>query len=153
MKEFRIGSAEETTKLGKKLGEILEKGDIVCLIGNLGTGKTAFTNGIAEGLGIKGYITSPTFTLVNEYKGRVTLYHFDVYRITDPDEMFEIGFEEYLEGSGVVVIEWADAIGDLIPKEHIRVEIKKDHPAGSDARILRFDFKGDKYKLLEDRFA
>lgn len=153
MKEFRTGSAEETAKLGKKLGEALEKGDIVCLIGDLGTGKTAFTNGIAEGLGIKGYITSPTFTLVNEYKGRVPLYHFDVYRITDPDEMFEIGFEEYLEGSGVVVIEWADAIGELIPKEHIRVEIKKDLPSGSDARILSFDFKGDNYKLLEDRFA
>jgi tRNA threonylcarbamoyladenosine biosynthesis protein TsaE len=153
MKEIKTESAQETVELGRKLGMALRKGDIVCLTGNLGVGKTAFTGGIAAGLGIKGYITSPTFTIVNEYKGRLPLYHFDVYRITDPSEMFEIGFEEYLEGSGVVVIEWADIVKELIPNEHIHVEIKKDPKGNSDARTLLFDFGGKKYKDLEDYFA
>ena len=110
MKEFKTFSQEVTIEIGKALGRLLNTGDIVCINGDLGTGKTVFTNGIAKSLGIKEHITSPTFTIVNEYSGRVPFYHFDVYRISDSEEMFEIGFEEYLYGEGIVVIEWADII-------------------------------------------
>ena len=84
-------------KLALRLGKLLRGGDVICLEGNLGTGKTAFTSGIAEALGVKGYITSPTFTIVNEYNSKIPLYHFDVYRIANSEEMYEMGFEEYLE--------------------------------------------------------
>ncbi|MCX7711025.1 MAG: tRNA (adenosine(37)-N6)-threonylcarbamoyltransferase complex ATPase subunit type 1 TsaE [Clostridia bacterium] len=149
MIEIRTDSVEETVDIGTKLGSLLEKGDIICLSGNLGTGKTAFTNGIAAALGIEGYITSPTFTIVNEYKGRLPLYHFDVYRIADPEEMFEIGFEEYTDGNGVVVIEWPEQIQDILPAERIWVEIKKDLAAGVDTRIITIEFKGKKYSEYE----
>jgi len=119
MKEIRTCSQEDTIEFGKKLGVLLKKGDIVCITGDLGTGKTVLTNGIASALGIDEYITSPTFTIVNEYeKGDISLYHFDVYRISDPEEMFEIGFEEYLYGDGIVVIEWADLIKSILPDEN-----------------------------------
>ena len=125
MKEFKTFSQEETIEIGKALGRLLNTGDIVCINGDLGTGKTVFTNGIAKSLGIKEHITSPTFTIVNEYSGRVPFYHFDVYRISDSEEMFEIGFEEYLYGEGIVVIEWADIIKDILPTEVIQVTIQK----------------------------
>ena len=97
-------------------------------------------------MGISGYITSPTFTIVNEYKAKIPLFHFDTYRIADCDEMFEICFEEYIEGNGVVVIEWADLIKEVLPKEHIRVDIMKDLPSGVDLRIIKVDFIGNRYK-------
>lgn len=153
MKKFITNSTEETVNVGYKLGRLLNKGDIITLTGDLGAGKTAFTGGIAAGLGIKGYITSPTFTIVNEYEGELPLYHFDVYRIADPDEMFEIGFEEYLEGSGIVVIEWADMVKSLLPSEFIGVDIKKDEITGEDARIVTFNFIGKKYNRLEENFC
>jgi tRNA threonylcarbamoyladenosine biosynthesis protein TsaE len=118
-------SGEETQSCGYKLGSLLKPGDVVVLEGGLGAGKTVFTGGIAKALGIKGYITSPTFTIVNEYSGSLPLYHFDAYRIDDPDEMFEIGFEEYLEAGGVVVVEWAERIKELIPDNNIYVKIEK----------------------------
>lgn len=149
MIEFRTHSAEETAELGKMLGKLLQRGDVLCLGGNLGTGKTAFTGGIAAALGVDGYITSPTFTLVNEYKGRIPLYHFDVYRIADPEEMFEIGFEEYLDGGGVVVIEWAERIQGVIPREYIRVEIAKELEISLDTRVIRMWFHGERYKDYE----
>lgn len=148
-------SPEQTNRVGFTLGELLKTGDVICLIGNLGAGKTAFTSGLAHALGVTGYITSPTFTLVNEYNGKIPLYHFDVYRIAEPEEMFEIGFDEYLYGSGIVVIEWADLIRDILPEEYIRVDIKKDLPNGIDKRILTLEFKGQRYvgyeKLMEER--
>jgi tRNA threonylcarbamoyladenosine biosynthesis protein TsaE len=118
-------SEEETSKVGKFIGEKLVLGDIIALNGDLGAGKTHFTKGIAEGLGILDYITSPTFTIVNEYEGKIPLYHFDVYRIEDIEEMYEIGFEEYLYGNGVCVIEWSDIVRDLLPKNIINIYIKK----------------------------
>jgi len=145
-------SVEQTIEVGMKLGRKLGKGDIVYLTGDLGTGKTAFTNGIAASLGINGYITSPTFTIVNEYLGRIPLYHFDVYRIADPDEMFEIGFDEYIDGNGVVVIEWAELIKDILPSEYIRVEIVKDLGGGQDTRAIGIEFTGKKYEGYELNF-
>lgn len=144
-------SADQTVEIAKKFGKILVGGDIVCLTGGLGTGKTAFTNGIAAALGINGYITSPTFTIVNEYNAAIPLYHFDVYRISDPEEMFEIGFEEYLSGNGIVVIEWADIISDILPDNCIWVDIQKDLIKGTEARIITFDFRGERYKGYEDK--
>ena len=146
-------SAQETFQAGQRLGSILDKGDMVCLTGGLGTGKTAFAGGVASALGIEGYITSPTFTIVNEYEGKIPLYHFDVYRIADPSEMFEIGFEEYVEGNGIVIIEWAELIKDILPAGYINVVIDKDFKAGSDVRKLSFQFFGDRYAQYEGRLG
>jgi len=155
MIKITTGSAEETVALGRKLGNILEGGDTLCLNGDLGTGKTAFTGGIAKALNIGGYITSPTFTIVNEYKGRLPLYHFDVYRIANPDEMFETGFDEYIGGDGIVVIEWADQIRDILPPERIEVYLERGSNAGTavDDRIITIDFIGMRYSEYEGRFA
>lgn len=116
-------STEETIALGERLGKCLEKGDVVTLNGDLGAGKTHFTKGIAKGLNVDDYITSPTFTIVNEHEGRVPLYHFDVYRIDDIYEMYEIGFEEYLYGEGVCIVEWSDKVKDVLPKDTIDIII------------------------------
>jgi tRNA threonylcarbamoyladenosine biosynthesis protein TsaE len=144
-------SVGETGLVGFRLGETLAGGDVVCLRGGLGTGKTAFTGGIAGALGISGYITSPTFTIVNEYAGRLPLYHFDVYRISDPEEMFEIGFEEYLDAGGVVVIEWAELIKEILPGDHIEVVFEKTGSGDQDERRLTINFNGDRYRLYEGR--
>lgn len=152
MMQLVTHSAQETFQAGYRLGSMLEKGDVVCLTGGLGTGKTAFTGGIASALGIEGYITSPTFTIINEYQGRIPLYHFDAYRIANTDEMFEIGFEEYIEGNGIVVIEWADLIKDILPSAFISVQINKDIFVDPDKRIIDMGFYGEKYILYEGRY-
>lgn len=153
MKEFKTYSPEETYKLGTALGKILRRGDAVCLTGDLGAGKTAFTKGIAAALDIKGHITSPTFTIVNEYNSEIPLYHFDVYRISDSEEMFGIGFEEYLYGNGIVVIEWANMIEDILPGEYISVDIKKCLEEGGDTRAIKIVFLGNRYKEYEGRLS
>ncbi|MDQ2086216.1 tRNA (adenosine(37)-N6)-threonylcarbamoyltransferase complex ATPase subunit type 1 TsaE [Herbivorax sp. ANBcel31] len=151
MKKFKTFSENETIEVGKALGRLLNKGDVVCITGDLGTGKTVITNGIAHSLGIKEYIPSPTFTIVNEYNEKVPLYHFDVYRIADSEEMFEIGFEEYLYGEGIVVIEWGDIIEDILPKEIIRIIMKKDLDSGVDVRIIEIEFIGSRYCDYKNR--
>jgi tRNA threonylcarbamoyladenosine biosynthesis protein TsaE len=150
---IRVNSAEETVNTGKRLGGILKRGDVVCLTGDLGAGKTAFTKGIGRALEISDHITSPTFTLVNEYNGRVPLYHFDVYRLKGPEDVYGIGFEEYIYGNGISVIEWADLVNEVLPAEHIWVTIEKDNSAGQDARIITIVFKGRKYKEREELFS
>ena len=129
MRKLILKNEDETRAFGLELGASLRKGDIVALIGDLGTGKTALTKYIAEGLGIRETITSPTFTIVQEYRhGRLPLYHFDVYRIGDPEEMYELGYEEYFYGDGVCVIAWADLIEELLPEytKVIRIEYGKN---------------------------
>ena len=116
-------SEQETKEIGEKIAKKLKEGDVIALNGDLGAGKTAFAKGIAKGLGIKEFITSPTFTIVNEYIGKIPLYHFDVYRINHISEMDEIGTEEYLYGEGVCVIEWADLIKDLLPEHTVDIRI------------------------------
>ncbi|MDI6704147.1 MAG: tRNA (adenosine(37)-N6)-threonylcarbamoyltransferase complex ATPase subunit type 1 TsaE [bacterium] len=116
-------SAIQTHKLGKKVGELLEEGDIISLVGELGVGKTCFTQGIAKGLKIKDYVNSPTFIIIKCYEGRLPLYHFDLYRIHSLRELYEIGYEEYLYGKGVTVIEWGEKIKGLLPDTYLRVEI------------------------------
>ena len=131
-----IKNEEETKKFGRELSEKLSPGSIIALTGDLGTGKTALTKAIAEGLGVKEMITSPTFNIVRQYdSGRLPLYHFDVYRIGDADEMYELGYEEYFFGEGVCVIEWADIIEEIIPEDAIRIEIEYGEKEGE--RIYR----------------
>ncbi len=116
-KIITIKNEEETRAFGGRLAEEAKPGMVIALIGDLGTGKTTLTKSIAAALGVQGHITSPTFNIVKEYKtGRLPLYHFDVYRITDPDEMYELGYEEYFYGDGVCIIEWADLIEELLPE-------------------------------------
>ena len=115
----------DTKEFGKELAQKLKPGDVVALIGDLGTGKTTLTKSIAEGLGITEMITSPTFTIVQEYtEGRIPLYHFDVYRINDLEDMYELGYEEYFFGEGVCVVEWADQIMEIIPESAVIIRIE-----------------------------
>ena len=131
-------SEEDTRKLGLELAEKAEVGDVIALIGDLGTGKTALTRYIAEGLGIKDTISSPTFTIVKEYKsGRMPLYHFDVYRLGDGEELLDIGAEEYLYGDGLCVIEWADIVADVLPEDAIAIHI--EYGANEGERIVTID--------------
>ena len=128
---------EETVDLGKRLGEAAKPGDIYCLDGDLGVGKTVFTQGFAAGLAITEPVNSPTFTIVQVYEeGRLPLYHFDVYRIGDPEEMDEIGYEDYFFGNGVSLIEWASLIDELLPENAARILIEKDVEQGFDYRRI-----------------
>ena len=121
--------------LGEKLAKEAVPGQVIALVGDLGTGKTTLTKAIAKGLGIEEPITSPTFTIVHEYhSGRMPLYHFDVYRLGDPDEMFELGYEEYFYGEGLCVVEWADLVADLLPEE-ARI-FRLEYGSSEDERIV-----------------
>ena len=119
--------AEETFALGKKIGEAIRPGTIISLVGDLGVGKTVFTQGVAKGLGIHEPVNSPTFTIMQVYEnGRLPFYHFDVYRIGDIEEMDEIGYEDYFYGEGVCLVEWANLIEELLPEGVCQVKIEKD---------------------------
>ena len=134
---IETNSAEETFALGKALGEKASPGQIYTLDGELGTGKTVFTQGVAAGLGIIEAISSPTFTIIQEYDtGRLPLYHFDVYRIGDIEEMEEIGYDDYFFGEGICLIEWADLIREILPEHVIRITIEKDLEKGFDYRKI-----------------
>jgi len=131
---------QETFEVGKTIGENAKPGQIYTLTGDLGVGKTVFTQGVAAGLGITEPICSPTFTIIQEYEsGRLPLYHFDVYRIADVCEMDEIGYEDYFFGNGVCLIEWAGLISEIIPDEHISVTIEKDLEKGFDYRSITIE--------------
>ena len=135
MTVYESFSEEMTFEIGKKLGEKADKGEIICLEGDLGVGKTVFTKGFAEGLDIEDNIDSPTFTIVQEYlEGRIPLYHFDVYRIGDISEMDEIGYEDYFFGEGVCLIEWASRIEELLPEAAVHIKIEKDLAKGFEYR-------------------
>ena len=128
---------EDTRNLGYQIGAKITPGSIISLVGDLGVGKTVFTQGLAEGLGITEIVNSPTFTLIQIYEsGRLPLYHFDVYRIGDESEMDELGYEEYFYGDGVCLVEWANLIEDLMPPQTITIEIAKDLNKGFDYRTI-----------------
>lgn len=148
--EFIVDSVDKTINIGKKIGLLINSGDIICLNGDLGSGKTHLTKGIAKGLGIVDNITSPTFTIVNEYEGRIKLYHFDVYRVNDPDEISDIGFDEYIFGEGVSVIEWSNYINEIIPKEHISINILKMPDEDTTFRKIIIEYKGDRYNYIKE---
>jgi len=127
----------ETYSFGKMLGEKASPGDVLCLNGELGVGKTVFAQGFAEGLDIHEPVVSPTFTILQEYEnGRLPLYHFDVYRIEEPEEMEEIGYEDYFFGEGVTLIEWSTLIAELIPNSAKKIVIEKDPTKGDDYRKI-----------------
>lgn len=139
MKEtiYETFSPEETRALGKKIGQNAKPGDLYTLVGDLGVGKTVFTQGIADGLEITEPICSPTFTIVQVYEeGRMPFYHFDVYRIGDIEEMDEIGYEDYFYGNGMCMIEWANLIEELLPEKRFDVTIEKDLEKGFDYRKI-----------------
>ena len=131
-------SADETQALGKKLAESLRPGDVIAYFGDLGAGKTAFTRGIAEGLGVSEQVTSPTYTIVNEYlSGRLPLFHFDMYRLGSSDELFDIGWEDYLARGGVCAVEWSENVEDAL-RDAIHITIEKD-PLEPDTRRITIE--------------
>lgn len=134
--KYISNSYEDTQKIAAEFANTLKEGDVICVYGDLGVGKTAFAKGLAKGLGINEPITSPTFTILNVYNSSLPLYHFDVYRIADSDEMYEIGYEEYVYGDGVSVIEWPELINDILPDKRYDIEIAKDYDKGENYRTI-----------------
>ena len=137
-------SPEETFRTGEELGRNASAGQVFALIGDLGVGKTVFTQGLAKGLGIEEAVSSPTFTIVQVYEeGRLPFYHFDVYRIGDVEEMDEVGFDDYVMGDGVSLIEWADLIREILPEKRTEIRIEKDLAQGFDYRKITVTETGD----------
>lgn len=138
--KFISNSPSETEKIGYELGRELLPNDFVALFGDLGSGKTVLVTGIARALGIDGHITSPTFSLINEYKGKLPLYHFDVYRLEGGEGLFDIGFDDYIENGGVCAVEWSENIEDFLPPRHYRVTIKGSGDNEREIEIERVGF-------------
>ena len=138
---FDSFSPEETRRLARELGEGARPGMIVTLNGDLGTGKTVFAQGLAEGLDIREAVNSPTFTIVQEYReGRIPLYHFDVYRIEEPEEMEEIGYEDYFFGEGVCLVEWSELVPEIIPEHARHIRLNRSRKEGeTNIRLIRVD--------------
>ena len=144
MVKIYLENEEKTREIGSKLGELLTPKSVICLIGDLGSGKTTMTQSLARALGVDDYITSPTFTIVNEYEGKMPLYHFDVYRIGSSEEMYDIGFDEYIDGEGVCIIEWANLIEDILPDEYLYIEMNYKETG----REMILTPKGEKYEEI-----
>ena len=123
--QFLSHSTQETEAIGEELAQKLRGGDVLAFTGSLGMGKTAFTRGLARGLGCRGRVTSPTFTIVNEYEGRTPLFHFDMYRLGSSDELFDIGWEDYLTRGGVCAVEWSERVNDAMPADTLWVDIAR----------------------------
>ena len=144
MVKIYLENEEKTREIGSKLGELLTPKSVICLIGDLGAGKTTMTQSLARALGVDDYITSPTFTIVNEYVGKMPLYHFAVYRIGSSEEMYDIGFDEYIDGEGVCIIEWANLIEDILPDEYLYIEMNYKETG----REMILTPKGEKYEEI-----
>lgn len=151
MKSLTVENLQETQALGRRLGKLLSAGDMICMNGDLGAGKTAFVQAVAEGIGVAEDVTSPTYTIINEYEGPVPVYHFDVYRILELEEMYDIGYEEYFFGEGICLVEWADQVRELLPDERLWIEITR---VDEHRRRFVFEPSGDRYeKLLKELVA
>ncbi len=135
--EIITRSEEETCRAGADLAKHLHPGDVVALYGDLGAGKTAFVRGMAAGMGIRARVSSPTFTIVNEYSGKTPLFHFDMYRLASSQELFEIGWEDYLGRGGILAVEWSENVEDALPADTVRVRMEK---SGDCERRLRITF-------------
>lgn len=145
MKEIVSTSTSQTSELGYKLGKLCFPGAVICLNGDLGAGKTTMTKSIAKGLDVQDYVTSPTFTIVNEYEGRYPVYHFDVYRVSDIDEMYDIGYEEYIYSQGVCIIEWSNLIEEILPESRIEINISTKT---QEERVIQIKAYGDNCKEI-----
>jgi len=143
---IHTSSPEETLHLGQLLAALLKAGDVVCLCGDLGAGKTLLTKGIAAGLGVTEDVTSPTFTVLQVYEAKPPIYHFDLYRLEHADELMDIGFDEFVSGSGIAIIEWADKFSDFMPEEYLRIEIM--HGATPETRTIQVQPQGNRYESL-----
>lgn len=141
---YKSYSPEETSEIAAELAKSVKSGDVICLNGDLGVGKTAFVQGLAKALGVTDYVSSPTFTIVNSYDGSLPLHHFDVYRINDCEEMYEIGYEEYICGDGISVIEWSENILDILPCERYDVTISKNLDVDIDYREIVIEKRGQR---------
>jgi tRNA threonylcarbamoyladenosine biosynthesis protein TsaE len=141
-------SPEETKKLGEDIGKLVRAGDLLAFYGELGAGKTCFIQGISQQLEVKDYVTSPSFTIINEYRGKIPIYHFDLFRLNNAEEILELGYKEYFYGEGLTVIEWAEKIEEFLPKEHLKIDIKfEDHYK----RTITFIPQGDRFeKILKE---
>jgi tRNA threonylcarbamoyladenosine biosynthesis protein TsaE len=141
-------SPKETKNLGKDVSKLVTPGDILAFYGELGAGKTCFIQGVSLGLEVKDYVTSPSFTIINEYQGMIPIYHFDLFRLDNAEEILKLGYEEYFYGEGLTVIEWAEKIEQLLPKEHLKIDIKfKDLYE----RTISFIPQGERFdKLLKE---
>ena len=133
--EFYTASAYETEELGARLGRQLRPGAVIAFYGDLGAGKTAFTRGLARGLGIVDPITSPTYTIVNEYPGKIPLFHFDMYRLTSSEDLFDIGWEDYLTRGGVIAVEWSERVEDAL-EDALKIDIRRDPERDNGRRII-----------------
>ncbi len=131
-------SVAETEEIGRELGQRLTAGAVVAYRGGLGMGKTAFTRGLARGLACQDRVTSPTFTIVNEYRGRLPLFHFDMYRLDDSDALFDIGWEDYLDRGGVCAVEWSENVADAMPEDTVYVTIER-HGEHEDWRVITIE--------------
>ena len=146
--DFFSHSEAQTRRLGMRLGELLEGGEVIALQGELGTGKTRWVQGVGQGLHVDQHVTSPTFTLVNEYPGRLTLYHIDMYRINQVAEALALGLEDYLYGDGVCIVEWAERISDVLPPGRLWITF---HYLDDTKRRITIQAAGERYqKLLKD---
>lgn len=155
---INTNSPQETRKLAISMAQLIQPGDIICLNGDLGAGKTAFSQGVAVGLGVEVPVTSPTFTLINEYQGRLPIYHFDVYRLEGSEEMYDIGYEEYFYGQGVCLIEWAQRVESVLPKERLDIFIKQENLLDfnldtNDVRQVQFIPMGRRYHQLVEELS
>jgi tRNA threonylcarbamoyladenosine biosynthesis protein TsaE len=141
---FNTDNPKETKCLGKKIGKLLKAGNVVALVGNLGAGKTVIANGLCEGLGVKeDYITSPTYTIINQYDGRIPVYHIDLYRLKDSSELYNLGWDEYIYGHGVCMIEWADRAAEMLSEEYLMINMEV---TGRNKRKITLQAKGASYE-------
>ena len=147
MVSVRTNSAEETEKIGEKLAEHVSKGGVIAMFGGMGMGKTAFVRGLARALGVHECVTSPTFAIVNEYEGRVKLYHFDMYRITGLDDLYSTGYFDYLYTGGVLAVEWSENIIDALPEDYIKVSFSKGE--NDNSRIIEIENVGIDKNAIE----
>ena len=147
---FKSFSPEDTGRLGEIMGSLAEPGDVYCLTGDLGSGKTVFARGVAIGLGISGRVASPTFTLINEHQGRIPFYHMDVYRLAGPEDLADLGYEEYFYGNGATLVEWAGIVGPLLPPERLDVKIVR---VDEDCRLITFTPHGERYRRLVEEMG
>jgi len=145
---IKASNLQDTDKIGKIIGESLKSGTVICLEGDLGAGKTTLTQSIAKGLEIHDYVTSPTFTIIKEYNGRLNLYHMDAYRLDSEDEMYDLGYYEYINSDGVCIIEWASKIKGLIPKSAINITININYENNN--RELDINGEGEQFNIIEE---